>query len=180
MRVRNVPHQEGNWATLVYISLDNIYLDTFIHKCMQSLKDQSLCPMEDLHISLSKTLYLKAHQITNFINALERQVQTQNFQISFSDLTTYENDERTCNFLALNVLSGKSDLLKLVNVVNTVASSFGHASYYEEPSFHTSFAWCSNRIEINPNLNSNAIHSVIVDINSINVKCGNRIYEINL
>lgn len=181
MRVRNVAHVDGNWATLIYIPLDNIFLNEFINQCMKTFEDQGLCMMDDLHISLSRTLYLKSHQISNFMNLLEQKLKSQKFQVSFSDLQTYHNDEKTCNFVALNVLCGKSDLLKLVKLVNIVTASFGLPSYYDDPSFHTSFAWSQNNIDLDvKSFSSEAIHNIMVEVSCIHVKCGNKIYEINL
>jgi hypothetical protein len=137
--------------------------------------------MNDLHISLSKTLYLKAHQISNFIIALKQKLQMQKFRISFSDLQIYANDERTCNFLALDVHCGKSDLFKLVTLVNAVTASFGLPTYYDDPRFHTSFAWSQNTIDLDKEMvDIDSIYNITVDVSCINVKCGNRIYEINL
>ena len=181
MRIRNIDHVDGNWATLVYINLDNLYLTEFIEDCMESLKDQSVNLIKDRHISLSRTLYLKSHQINSFLASLERKLQFDNFQISFSDFQIYQNDERTCNFVGLNVLSGKSQILKLVNAVNAVTKSLGLPTYYDDPSFHTSFAWSLQNIDLNElMMKSDSIHSIVADVSSVHVKCGNRIYEYNL
>ena len=181
MRVRNVAHVDGNWATLIYIPIDNFYLSEFTSKCVQAVNDQNLVHMNDLHISLSRTLYLKTHQISNFITLLEQKLVVQKFLVSFSDLQIYTNDEKTCNFLALDVHCGKSNLFNLVSLVNAVTSSFGLASYYDDPCFHTSFAWSQNSIDLDKEMvDLDSIHNITVDVSCIHVKCGNRIYEINI
>ncbi|KAI8838980.1 hypothetical protein BC829DRAFT_404141 [Chytridium lagenaria] len=61
----------------------------------------------DLHISLSRTLFLKEFQLDRFLELLKTQLsKSKQFGFSFSKLSKYENDEKTRSFLALDVGEG--------------------------------------------------------------------------
>ena len=63
---------------------------------------------EDLHISLSRTVYLKVFQIDRFIASLFKSLHTSEpFRFSFQNApSSFVNDERTRSFLGLEVARG--------------------------------------------------------------------------
>lgn len=61
-------------------------------------------PPQCLHVSLSRTLYLKLHQIDAFTARLGRQLQNERaFRMAFAGISAYVNDQRTRSFIGHDV-----------------------------------------------------------------------------
>lgn len=80
---RSFNHIEGNWPTFVYIPvrgsnsvqrLLSICIDHFL--CVHQLLEDSICREATPHISLSRTLTLRFHQIDAFVATLRRSLQS--------------------------------------------------------------------------------------------------------
>ncbi|KAJ3182864.1 poly(U)-specific 3'-to-5' RNA exonuclease [Gaertneriomyces sp. JEL0708] len=110
-RIRSIPHVRGNWPTFVYCTfqpppdLINIVSDIIeraIHN-VPTLKKVKLLE-NGLHISLSKTVYLKSFQIDRFSELLKKRCSIlHRFEIGFNGITSYVNDEGTRSFLGLDI-----------------------------------------------------------------------------
>uniref|UniRef100_A0A5F9DJG5 U6 snRNA phosphodiesterase n=1 Tax=Oryctolagus cuniculus TaxID=9986 RepID=A0A5F9DJG5_RABIT len=127
-RVRSFPHERGNWATHVYIPyaareefLD--LLDVLLRRAQACVP--RLVGMEGFHLSLSHSVVLRHHWILPFVQALKDRLAA--FQ-------------RT--FVGLEVTSGHAQLLDLVSEVDRVMEEFDLTTFYQDPSFHISLAWC--------------------------------------
>ena len=134
-RMRSVPHIAGNWATSVYIksmSLVTFAYFAYFILLVTPVPDflillKKLCiainetlvaqggasvleciKPEDLHISLSRTVYLKVFQIDRFVAALFKSLHSSEpFWFSFQNApSSFVNDERTRSFLGLEVARG--------------------------------------------------------------------------
>ncbi|XP_061891989.1 U6 snRNA phosphodiesterase 1 isoform X2 [Entelurus aequoreus] len=127
-RVRSFKHERGNWATYVYF---------------RSAFGVILTPQEELHLSLSQTVVLKHHWILPFTQSLKAGLaRCKRFVCSASRLKIYCNAEKTRTFLGMEVLNGHAHLLDLIRVVDETMTEFHLDTFYQDPSFHVSLAWC--------------------------------------
>uniref|UniRef100_A0A8D2DJF1 U6 snRNA phosphodiesterase n=1 Tax=Sciurus vulgaris TaxID=55149 RepID=A0A8D2DJF1_SCIVU len=127
-RVRTFPHERGNWATHVYLPYEA--RDEFLELLDMLLPHaQTYVPqlvrMEAFHLSLSQSVVLRHHWILPFVQALKDRM------ASF---------HRT--FVGLEVTAGHAECLDLVSEVDRVLEEFNLTTFYPDPSFHISLAWC--------------------------------------
>ncbi|XP_046538732.1 U6 snRNA phosphodiesterase 1 isoform X2 [Equus quagga] len=127
-RVRTFPHERGNWATHVYVPYEAgedflELLDALLPHAQTYVP--RLVRMEAFHVSLSQSVVLRHHWILPFVQALKDRV------ASF---------QRT--FVGLEVTSGHAQFLDLVSEVDRVMEEFELPTFYQDPSFHISLAWC--------------------------------------
>lgn len=96
----------------------------------------------DLHVSLSRTVYLKSFQIGRLVQLLSEALEIQDrFQVHFSHPETYVNDEKTRHFLGLSTVSQSNRLNVLKDQVDGVFAHIGLPKYYENAKFHVSLGW---------------------------------------
>ncbi|XP_032180133.1 U6 snRNA phosphodiesterase isoform X3 [Mustela erminea] len=127
-RVRTFPHERGNWATHVYVPYET--REDFLDLLDMLLAHAQTCVprlvrMEAFHVSLSQSVVLRHHWIIPFVQALKDRL------ASF---------QRT--FVGLEVTSGHPQFLDLVSEVDRVMEEFDLTTFYQDPSFHVSLAWC--------------------------------------
>ncbi|XP_072277373.1 U6 snRNA phosphodiesterase 1 [Pyxicephalus adspersus] len=145
-RVRSFHHERGNWATYVYVPvcpreefselLDDL-LDTAGRNGLRLTK------MEDFHISQSQTVILRHHWIEPFVQSLRERLSSRNRFLCVADrLKVYTNQEKTRTFLGLEVTVGQQQLLEVVAEVDQSLQEFSLETFYQNPSFHISLAWC--------------------------------------
>ncbi|XP_039088615.1 U6 snRNA phosphodiesterase isoform X1 [Hyaena hyaena] len=145
-RVRTFPHERGNWATHVYVPYETTeefldLLDTLL-PCAQTHVPR-LVRMEAFHLSLSQSVVLRHHWILPFVQALkDRMASFQRFFFTANRVKIYTNQEKTRTFVGLEVTSGHAQFLDLVSEVDRVMEEFDLTTFYQEPSFHVSLAWC--------------------------------------
>ncbi|XP_028814507.1 U6 snRNA phosphodiesterase 1 isoform X1 [Denticeps clupeoides] len=77
-------------------------------------------------------------------------------------LQVYSNSEKTRTFLGVEVSSGHAQLLELVQVIDRTMEEFGLPTFYQNPSFHISIAWCvGDRIEQLRNISTSILQTVV-------------------
>ena len=140
-RIRNVPHIPGNWATSVYIPVKHQGLDVWIDQAFERLRSKNpdlerILPqdseLDGLHISLSRTVYLKVYQIDSFQDILRKRISEKHaFVAAPSKVATYSNDEQTRSFVSVDLYGGTHHLLELVEIVNEAMTQFNQPSFYE-------------------------------------------------
>ncbi|KAF8630831.1 hypothetical protein AX17_005190 [Amanita inopinata Kibby_2008] len=160
-RTRTHPHVDGQHATHVYISLRvkkrsamcQLLRDVLADakKSVPSLKEILQLEGEDdasknqeLHVSLSRPIYLRAHQREDFkrdIKQIARRHKPQVFPLSFAVFSELINDERTRTFLTIEVGAGHHELKSLALALAPVLRLLHQKEYYEHPRFHASIAW---------------------------------------
>lgn len=154
-RVRAFAHFPGSWATFVYLTprLDGLtsLFNQLINEAMsiEDVKSVKWKMIEDPHISMSRTVTLRYHEIPHFTAHLKAEiVKTSNakFPYSFEEMGFFSNDQANTSFLALKVGKGKDEMLSLLRIVESCLKSFSMPTFYENPEFHVSFAWCPERV----------------------------------
>ncbi|NWS79275.1 USB1 phosphodiesterase, partial [Toxostoma redivivum] len=145
-RVRGFPHERGNWATHVY--LPYIAQEEFL-ELLELLVSRartyvpSLAAMEEFHLSLSQCVVLRYHWIEPFVRSLrERLAAFHRFFCVADQVKVYTNQNKTRTFIGLEVSAGHFQLLELVSEVDAVLKEFDLPTFYKDPSFHISLAWC--------------------------------------
>uniref|UniRef100_A0A8C5WHM3 U6 snRNA phosphodiesterase n=1 Tax=Leptobrachium leishanense TaxID=445787 RepID=A0A8C5WHM3_9ANUR len=143
-RVRSFKHQRGNWATYVYIPFQpEEEFEDLQEEVMSVLMkhDVIMNKMEEFHISQSQTVVLQHHWISLFVEAL-CMLFCCRFLCVADRFQVYTNAERTRTFLGLEVSVGKEQLLDVVTEVDRSLKEFNLQTFYQDPSFHVSVAWC--------------------------------------
>nr|XP_042133201.1 U6 snRNA phosphodiesterase [Peromyscus maniculatus bairdii] len=141
-RIRTFPHERGNWATHIYIPYEakEEFLDLLD---MLLPRAQTFVPrlvrMEEFHLSLSQSVVLRHHWILPFVQVLKDRMAS--FQrLHFVPLLSPLPLPRT--FIGLEVSSGHAQFLDMVSAVDRVMEEFDLTTFYPDPSFHVSLAWC--------------------------------------
>ncbi|XP_022601961.1 U6 snRNA phosphodiesterase isoform X1 [Seriola dumerili] len=145
-RVRSFKHERGNWATYVYLPY---HPEEEFRELLEELLSAArahgvdLTPQEEFHLSLSQTVVLRHHWIQPFTQSLRADLaHCKRFVCSAGKLKVYCNAEGTRTFLGMEVYTGHAQLLDLVQVVDRTMMEFRLETFYKEPSFHVSLAWC--------------------------------------
>ncbi|KAG2365151.1 hypothetical protein BDR07DRAFT_1278095, partial [Suillus spraguei] len=166
-RVRTTPHVEGQYAAYVYIPLivhpgtalysliDEVLVVTKemvpaahaigeIGTCQNGggLVVNSSHRVRELHLSLTRPIFLRAHQREEFKQAIKLIASRRaRFQASFATFSELTNDERTRTFLSLEVGAGHNELRDLLSVLSPTLRSLRQRDFYTQPRFHVSIAW---------------------------------------
>lgn len=145
-RIRSFKHERGNWATYVYLPY---HPEEEFRELLEELLSVAkahgadLTPQDEFHLSLSQTVVLRHHWIQPFTQSLRAGlVHCKRFVCSAGRLRVYCNAERTRTFLGMEVCTGNAQLLDLVQVVDRTMTGFRLDTFYKDPSFHVSLAWC--------------------------------------
>ncbi|KAJ3083052.1 poly(U)-specific 3'-to-5' RNA exonuclease [Quaeritorhiza haematococci] len=147
-----------------------------------------------VHLSLSRTIYLKVFHINRFVEMMEARFKNRTrFPLSFTKLQRYVNDDGTRSFLSLDVGTGVNELTDCLKDVDAVISEWNQRTFYEDPKFHISIAWALGSAGVSTSLLElvqaefdPALLSLCADptnlIAVMNISCriGNRLYKWNL
>lgn len=163
-RIRSFPHVEGNYALHVYIPVNissiaekqlapsikkagmlvpELYgIDTDLPLCSAYLKSndgaQVHAPVlaRQYHISLSRTVAIRKHQIDSIVAMLRHKLRSQKrYWIEFGKWEVFINDDQTRSFLAMEVTTGGlSEISKQVHVVDEVFRLHNLPEFYKVSS----------------------------------------------
>ncbi|GLB38278.1 putative phosphodiesterase responsible for the U6 snRNA 3' end processing [Lyophyllum shimeji] len=155
-RIRTTPHVEGQWAAHVYVSLD-VAKRSALYEFMDDVlaHAKKTCPTlndiwtnsesrkrRELHISLSRPIYLRTHQREELKNAVkEFSKRFSPFRVSFATFCELVNDERTRTFLAMEVGAGHNELRTISDALTPTLQVLRQKEFYSDPRFHASIAW---------------------------------------
>lgn len=165
-RVRNFPHVEGNFALHVYIPVP---LSSIAKRKLEPLMKKALSispelePMDidspshsthacmshelklakEYHISLSRTVPIRIHQIDSIVAMLRHNFESQKgYWLELDQWEVFVNDDQTRSFLSLEVLDrGSSEICRQIHSVNKIFKLHNLPTYYEMPRPHVSVAW---------------------------------------
>ena len=151
---------------------------------------------DDIHLSLSRTVAIPHHFIDPIVESLQSKFMKFNrFSINFSasDLRFYVNDERTRSFIGFEIVSWdlKRNLDKLINDIDETLLDYRCDKFYENASYHLSFAWCLGDITKDRDcdeilkyfrdswakVEESAEYLFSFEANKIILKCGNKTFN---
>jgi hypothetical protein len=159
---RVMPHVEGNFRTTINLDLRNEdlnFLENILEKAIDVLKEKfsnfknnlvfEPIPVDSLHISLCKTVYLKPHLIDSFLSQIRLQVSKQNletivatFDKKESSFSLFLSEDKT-KFIIGKCLKVDHELFELTDEFSKIfQTKFGLPGFFEKPVFHISFALC--------------------------------------
>ncbi|XP_013889483.1 U6 snRNA phosphodiesterase 1 [Austrofundulus limnaeus] len=194
-RVRSFKHERGNWATYVY---SPYHPEEEFEELLEELLSAAgtrglvLTPQEEFHLSLSQTVVLRHHWIQPFTRSLGTGLaRCRRFVCSAERLKIYCNAERTRTFLGMEVSCGHVQLLDLVRVVDETMTEFQLETFYKDPSFHVSLAWCVGDVtedmkEMSEELQSlvdsreGGPFSLVLDCAEVRCRTGNKTFRFPL
>ncbi|NXY51556.1 USB1 phosphodiesterase, partial [Ceuthmochares aereus] len=145
-RMRVFAHERGNWATHVYLPcrVEEEFLE-LLELLVSHARTyvSSLTAADEFHLSLSQCVVLRYHWIQPFVRSLrERLASSHRFFCVADQVKVYTNQNKTRTFIGLEVSAGHFQLLELVSEVDRVLEEFDLPTFYKDPSFHISLAWC--------------------------------------
>ncbi|CAI9616561.1 unnamed protein product, partial [Staurois parvus] len=195
-RVRSFAHERGHWATYVYVPVRpreefSELLDDLLS--VAGRNGLHLTKMEEFHISQSQTVILRHHWIEPFIQSLRERLRLVNrFLCIANRLKVYTNQEKTRTFLGLEVTVGQQQLLDVVSEVDQSLQEFRLETFYQNPSFHVSLAWCvGDMVDLLQGTVRDHLQRVVDDFDDseiltrfyadeIRCKAGNKVFSIPL
>lgn len=145
-RQRAFQHERGNWATYVYLPYEpeDVFLELLDElRVSAAAHGVSLTLAEEFHVSVSKTVVLRHHWIQPVVQSLRSGLAQCRSCVCLADkLKVYCNDDKTRTFLGMEISTGCTQLLEMVKRVDQTMKEFNLSTFYEDPSFHVSLAWC--------------------------------------
>lgn len=148
-RKRTFDHFEGNWATYVYIPVnESPNFVTIYDRITNNLRRQygnviHYFPVNSCHVSISRTVPIRHYWMTPLFEKLKELFACKKkFFYSLASIKVYTNDEKTRTFVGLDVSTGHETYLNFIKNVDGIFKEFNLEKYYECPSFHASIAWC--------------------------------------
>lgn len=148
-RTRSFPAERGQWATCVHCPAGDLLeevgsaaLDSW-RAALADATGAEVHPVESTHLSLSRTVVLRYHQIAPFADALRDSLaDSACCAVACDRLVAISNDEATRTFFALR-LAGHCEpaIQQLVSRVDTAMRVFGLSQYYSDPLMHVSVLW---------------------------------------
>ncbi|DBA95392.1 TPA: hypothetical protein ACH3X3_013270 [Trebouxia sp. C0006] len=108
----------------------------------QSVKPDGQSIAKPFHLSLSRTVPIKVHQIDPLIASLQAALKQQHsFQLEFCGWRVFMNDEQTRTFLAIAAGLGATEVCASIDNVNRAFQQHHLQLFHEEPDPHISVAW---------------------------------------
>lgn len=157
-----------------------------IKNSCQDLKLFQIDPVT-LHLSLSRTLYVKDHQKELFKQKIIEALRPPNLskdslfpnKLKCEKVEIYLNDEATRTFVAINVENDEK-VLEIIGIIDNVLKGFGLPIYYKSPKLHFSVFWCqgNQKDTLKVDVVENNLSGIEIEINEIYIKCGNKITRI--
>lgn len=139
-RKRQIPHQEGNWSSHLYI--DCSHFQEILNEI--TLKYPQIEKIESPHLSLSKNFILKFHWIENLTLVLSKNIKFSPFTLKFDTLNIkFLSNEDNSRYFACMVIDDSCELI-LKNLIEQIDKSlleFELPKYYEKSIFHISLFW---------------------------------------
>jgi len=189
-RIRAFGHEKNNWASYIYIDLQDCELDEAKNFIVKELDLESI---EHHHLSISRVVSLRHHWIDPLTKTLKDNLeQGKAFPLSLDKLQVYANDDKTRTFVGLEATVGVKELQKLTSSVDHCFREYKLPPFYYPPSFHVSLGWClgDRRAQIRAKLQK--IQLKLVDIleddddlgrilvKNVHCKSGNKIFQFKL
>uniref|UniRef100_A0A182RH16 U6 snRNA phosphodiesterase n=1 Tax=Anopheles funestus TaxID=62324 RepID=A0A182RH16_ANOFN len=197
-RTRSFPHERGIWASYVFIDYSDsdgwIEMQNECKDLLNATATLDFIPIEQMHLSLTKTFTIRHHNIAPFVENLRDQLAGhRRFRLEFSGLQVYVNEERTRTFVGVRVAEESyGPLNELVTSVDECLADYKLPLFYADRSFHVSILWCLGDREAEVRKQLPAITTVFervyeeeyCDISQLVkklwFKCGNKMFHFDL
>jgi predicted DNA-binding ArsR family transcriptional regulator len=193
-KIRNTPHVEGNFSTYFYIKLKSSKKVKNLEEDIQKLitdDNFNFSQIDDYHISLSKTFFLKYHQINNFIKDIRVRLTKVKQHILLTPRIKYlSNEFNNRHFLSLELFKSKN-LMLLIKELNEIIKIYNAQYEFDISSYlpHLSLFWSDktfnlsklNEDDLNIEINKKWPQNVAlktIEIENSYFKIGSRIYKI--
>lgn len=187
-RKRQIPHQEGNWASHIHIDCEQIKNDLKYFTAEVESNFPEIKCVENPHVSLSKTFILKFHWIENFSKVLQNNIKYESFYLVFSlNVIFLSNEDKSRHFACILVNEDCQSFLEpLINQVNKSLKEFELPNYYDNFILHASFLWKLKEFtEDEKNFITSGIQNFLksdtcnIFVDKITFKTGNKVKYIN-
>ncbi|KAJ2386347.1 poly(U)-specific 3'-to-5' RNA exonuclease [Coemansia sp. RSA 2559] len=143
--------------------------------------------VEEPHVSLTRVFYLQEHEISGFVEMLEKAVLAANrgaFAVGFSKASVYANEAGSREFVGLDIGVGEERVAMLVGAVNWVMRRFGKEPFFSNARFHVSVVRAEGKAMIRNALGQAMQEEILalpaVQIDQLECVFGNRRYCIAL
>ncbi|KAK3829467.1 MAG: hypothetical protein JOS17DRAFT_215674 [Linnemannia elongata] len=167
-RIRARAHVDGSWPVHVYleVKLSHELFDivSTLTKTARSLAPSTISMLQsveslkkrgdvsveaesaedatELHISLTRPIYLQELHLGHFVSDIRDTFKSRKrFNVNFSGVQSFSNDDQTRSFLSLRVGAGHAQLENLVAEMDVIVQRYSQPKFYPDPQFHASFAW---------------------------------------
>ncbi|XP_020622171.1 U6 snRNA phosphodiesterase-like [Orbicella faveolata] len=195
-RVRTFSHFPGNWAMHVFIPFKaSVHFESLVVSVVECLSvaishEVHTIPCDELHMSVSRTVPIRHYWIDPIVQQLKNGFSTvHSFVSALQCPEVYTNDEETRSFVALKIMSEYKKFKDIVDVVDGIFQEFSLPTFYKNPSFHVSIAWClgdicsENTDEIQTKLQDvfdaevcekEVARSLVLEVKEVHCKIGNK------
>jgi hypothetical protein len=151
-RIRQFPHVEGEFASLVYMPVRvSPSLSKQLDALVDALRPLSPSPVQrvpsaEIHISLSRAFTLHRSQLVPFTDALRKALKVRRApRLRVASVELLSNETRTSFFGTLVVQpctrEDEAEMSGLLGGVDAVLAAFGKPPFYSPPVLHFSVAW---------------------------------------
>jgi len=143
-RIRDFPHVPGNWPT--FVCIEGFDIPTSVLEASNELLMKGglrkVTLIDNPHLSLSKTFTLREHQIQTFVGDVRRQLcDMKSFSLSCRGFRLFFSENGSRVFSGSLVKQGRSNIIRLLERIDTVLSSYLKPVYYQDPIPHISLGW---------------------------------------
>lgn len=146
-KVRNFPHEQGQWVSTVYATLPGDVEERMID-LVQELACDSVKPVDNLHLSLHRSsIILRYHHIQSVINSMSTTIRKHpHFSTVLNSVDVFSNDEETRHFICACDTSHNTNRTHVLDAVNSTLKQYTEVKEYSSPFvFHFSLMWTATR-----------------------------------
>lgn len=186
-KVRNFPHQQGQWVSSVFATLPSDVEDR-LTDLISDLSTDSVKVIDDFHLTFHRSpIILRYHHIQSIVNTMSSCLSKHNsFPTVLKRVKVLTNDEQSRSFICACDENENGKYNQLVEAVNSCFSQYTQMKEYSEPFiFHVSLMWFTRHNEqvdsivkvLQEELDSDPI---IIHVTNVTLKVGNQEHKISL
>eukprot|EP00300_Choanocystis_sp_HF-7_P037285 c53363_g1_i1.p1 GENE.c53363_g1_i1~~c53363_g1_i1.p1 ORF type:complete len:318 (-),score=68.22 c53363_g1_i1:116-985(-) len=188
-RIRTFPHIQGNFATHVFVAVEwSADLTKRVSGILETLKAklhptlvQLTWPPEPLHLSLSRTVFLRRHLIDGFVAHIgEALTSHSKFVCELTWAQYFHNDVRTRNFVGLCVGRNSSSVVQLIRSVDNVFARYSLPPFYQDPIPHATIAWDVGEAPESAQQWREEGFQIKLRVSEVQLKVGNKLHRFQL
>ena len=186
-KVRNFPHEQGQWVSTVYTRLPQD-IEEDLEDTINEVACESVKPISNLHLSFHRSpVVLRYHHIKPVVDCMKSSLSKYRaFQCILNKITVLSNDEKSRHFIAACDSSDNLRCNEIVESVNTCFKQYSQIKEYTEPFiFHLSMLWSvekSNHLDsvVEKLQQQLACEPIVFKVSDLTLKIGNQEHNITL